>query len=223
MDIPIDVQDNPRLKKFQGKNCIGAYEFDDEGSPSGNALLVEDGILRGFLSTRSQLPTRNHISNGHARNLKHQRPISRMGVTVISGKDTKSIEELKELMINEIREQKKPFGIIVYETSGGETDTTSFNFQAFSGQISYACLLYPDGSEIPVKGVDFVGTPLQALNNIIAVGDEQVIENHYCGAESGFIPVTTISPAILLSTLELQSRREDLVTQYILPKPKLKS
>jgi len=72
-----------------------------------------------------------------------------------------------------------------------------------------------------VRGVNFVGTPLQALNNIIAVGSEQEMDNGYCGAESGFIPITTIAPGVLLSNLELQAKEEALVTQYILPRPKL--
>ena len=72
-----------------------------------------------------------------------------------------------------------------------------------------------------MRGVNFIGTPLQALNNVIAVGDELVLNNGYCGAESGFIPITTISPAILLSNLELQAKTEELVTQFILGKPRL--
>lgn len=219
INIPIDILDDPSCRRFKGRRCIGAFEFDDEGVKSRRALLVEDGILRGFLNTRADIPSRGNRPNGHARNAKHQRPISRMGVTIVKGKEPMTAEQLRERLIEEIKAQKKPFGMIVYETSGGETDTTSYNFQAFSGEISYATLVYPDGSEMVVRGVDFVGTPLQALNNIIAVGDEQVVDNHYCGAESGFIPVTTISPAILLSNLELQAKDEALITQYLLPRP----
>lgn len=220
--LPINIRDNPRLKEFKNERCIGAYEYDDEGTPSRSALLVEKGILKDFLNTRSQLPYKTYAPNGHARNKKFQRPISRMGVTIIeASKNALSFERLKELLIAEINKQKKPFGMIVYETSGGETETQSYDFQAFSGEISYATLVYPDGKEEPVRGVNFVGTPLQALNNIIAVGDQQVLDNGYCGAESGFITVSTISPAILLKNLELQAKEEELVTQYILPKPKI--
>jgi TldD protein len=220
--VDVTIRDDPTLKKFKGQRCIGAYDYDDEGVPAQDALLVEDGVLRDFLTTRAAISRRGFASNGHARNAKYQRPISRMGVTIIDGgEDTYSLEELKERLVEEIRRQKKPFGMIVYETSGGETDTTSFDFQAFNGEISYATLVYKDGREVNVRGVDFVGTPLQALNNIIAVGKEQELDNGYCGAESGFIPVSTISPAILLKNLELQPKEEELVTQYILPRPKL--
>ena len=215
----LTMRDNPRIKRFKGQRCVGAYDFDDEGSPSKNAVLIEDGILKGFLNTRAALNSRNHKPNGHARNKKFQRPISRMAVTIIEGQQPVSLKRLKELLIEEIKLQKKPFGMIVYETSGGETETTTYDFQAFSGEISYATLVYPDGKEVSVRGVNFVGTPLQALHNIAAIGDELVLDNGYCGAESGFLPISTISPAILLRNLELQSKQEELVTQYILPGP----
>ena len=220
-NVYIDMRDDPTLKRFQGKRCIGAYDFDDEGTPARCANLVQGGVLKGFLSTRAVLSRKGFVPDGHARNKKFQRPISRMAVTIIEGKEPLSMEQLKELLIEEINEQNKPFGMIVYETSGGETETTAYDFQAFAGDISFATLVYPNGREVCVRGVDFVGTPLQALNNIIAVGDQQELDNGFCGAESGFIPVSTISPAVLLSNLELQAKDEELVTQYILPRPKL--
>jgi TldD protein len=221
VNVKLSIKDDPTLKKFGGLHCIGAYEFDDEGTPAGCAELVSEGHLRGFLNTRAELPAKGNQMNGHARCRQHQRPISRMGVTIVKGEETVSSEQLKELLVAEIKRQGKPFGMIVHDTSGGETDTTSYDFQAFAGQISFATLVYPDGKEEVVRGVDFVGTPLQALQNIVAVGDDQVIDNHFCGAESGFLPVTTISPSILIKNLELQAKDETLITQFLLPRPKL--
>ncbi|NLF25852.1 MAG: hypothetical protein GX589_09390 [Deltaproteobacteria bacterium] len=220
LDVDLDISDNPRLKQLKGRRCIAAYEFDDEGTPAAEALLVKGGHLRGFLNTRAGIPVKNNKPNGHARNRKAERPVSRMAVTVIKGNESVSWDELKQLLVAEIRAQGKPFGMIVYETAGGETETSNYDFQVFSGEIAYATLVYPDGREEVVRGVDFVGTPLQALSNIIAVGNEQVLDNHYCGAESGMIPVSTICPAILLKTLELQAKQEERVTQYILPRPR---
>jgi predicted Zn-dependent protease len=221
VNVDLTIRDNPTLKQFKGARCIGAYEFDDEGAPAHNTLLVEDGILRDFLNTRASLKRHGFAPNGHARNAKFQRPISRMAVTIVEGGKPVTMDKLRAMLIDEIKRQNKPFGMIVYETSGGETETTSYDFQAFAGEISFATLVYPDGKEVCVRGVNFVGTPLQALNNVIAVGDTREIDNSFCGAESGFIPVTTISPAVLLNNLELQTKDEELVTQYILPRPKL--
>jgi len=221
LNVDVSIRDNPRLKEFKGKRCIGSYDFDDEGTPARDTLLVDKGILKEFLNTRAATQKKGFVPNGHARNKKFQRPISRMAVTIVESRQGLKWESLRELLIAEIKLQRKPFGMIVYSTSGGETETARYDFQAFSGEISFATLIYPDGKEVCVRRVNFVSTPLQALSNIIAVGKEQNLDNSYCGAETGYIPVTTISPAILLRTLELQAKEEELVTQYLLPKPRL--
>jgi hypothetical protein len=71
-----------------------------------------------------------------------------------------------------------------------------------------------------VRGINFVGTPLQSLQNIVAIGDTKELDNGFCGAESGLIPISTISPAVLVSNLELQGKDEELVTPHILQRPK---
>jgi predicted Zn-dependent protease len=220
LNVDVTIRDNPKLKAWKGNKCLGAYDYDDEGVQAKDTLLVEGGVLKGFLSSRSALSKRNFTPNGHSRNARSQRPISRMGVLHISSKRGLSMTELKSLLLKEIEKQKKPFGLIIYETSGGETDTSSYDFQAFSGEISYATLIYPDGTEEVVRGVNLVGTPLQALNNVIAVGDSPELDNSFCGAESGFIPVSTISPAVLIKNLEFQAKEEELCTPHLLPKPR---
>ena len=217
--LPITIRDNPLQKEFNGQRCIGSYVYDDEGAKAQDTVLVEDGVLKGFLSTRAAIQKGRHISNGHARTKQHQRPISRMAVTIIEGKNGQPLDKLKAKLIQEIKRQKKPFGMIVYETNGGETDTTNYDFQAFSGDIAYATLVYPNGREVCVRGVNFVGTPMQSLSNIVAVGDQSVVDNGFCGAESGLLPITTISPAVLVSNLELQGKDEELVTPSILKRP----
>jgi predicted Zn-dependent protease len=220
LKAPITVRDNPQLKEFNGERCIGSYVYDDEGVKAADTVLIEDGVLKDYLTTRAAIKKGRYQSNGHARTKENQRAISRMGVTIVEGKNGLPIDRLKTKLIHEIKRQKKPFGMIVYETSGGETDTTNYDFQAFSGNISFATLVYPNGREVPVRGVNFVGTPLQSLNNIIAVGDTPVLDNGFCGAESGLIPISTISPAALISNLELQGKDEELVTPSILQRPK---
>lgn len=219
-NAPISVHDTPLLRKFNGERCIGAYQYDDEGVRAQDVALIENGTLKDFLTTRAPIRRGKFHSNGHARTQQNQRPVSRMAVTVIEGRGGVPMDTLKQRLIQEIKRQKKPFGMIVYETSGGETDTTSYDFQAFAGEISYATLVYPNGREVCVRGVNFVGTPLQALNNIIAIGDTPELDNSFCGAESGMLPISTIAPAVLLSNLELQAKNEELVSPHLLQRPK---
>ncbi|MCB0318149.1 MAG: hypothetical protein KDD56_05285, partial [Bdellovibrionales bacterium] len=49
INLPVTMRDNPKIKTFQGTKCIGSYDIDDEGVPAQEAMLVEEGILRGFL------------------------------------------------------------------------------------------------------------------------------------------------------------------------------
>jgi len=220
LKVPITVRDNPNLKEFKGQKCIGSYAYDDEGVKASDTVLIEDGVLKNYLTTRSAITKGRYQSNGHARTKSNQRPISRMAVTIVEGKNGLPLDRLKSRLIQEVKRQMKTFGLILSETWGGETHTTNYDFQAFSGDISYATLVYPNGREVPVRGVNFVGTPLQSLNNIIAMGDNPVMDNGFCGAESGLLPITTIAPAALISNLELQGKDEELVTPSILQRPK---
>ena len=57
------------------------------------------------------------------------------------------------------------------------------------------------------------------MNQILAVGAELEVDNGYCGAESGMVPVSTVAPAILVGNLELQAKDPTKVTHYLLPLP----
>lgn len=219
MHPDLSIYDDPSLKRFGGHSLIGHYPYDDEGSMGRRATLVERGILKGFLTTRSPIAKRGHKSNGHARNHSHERPISRMANLVVESHSQLSWNDLKELLIEEVRRRGLEFGMILLDVEGGETETEAYDFQAFLGEITVAVKVYADGTERYVRGVDFVGTPLGSLSNITAVGCEYAVDNGFCGAESGTIPVSTVSPALLLSNLELQVKDPSKVTQYALPLP----
>lgn len=219
MHEDITIFDDPNLKTYAGKTLLAHYPYDDEGTPAVRASLVERGILKGFLSTRSPLKKTAHSSNGHARNQLDERPISRMANLIIESHSPHDWAAMKARLIEEIKRQKLPFGIILLDVEGGETETDAYNFQVFMGQITRAVKVYASGRERYVKGVDFVGTPLSSLSHIIAVGRDSEVDNGFCGAESGTIPVSTVAPALLMSTLELQAKIPSRITQYALPLP----
>jgi TldD protein len=209
----LSLRDNPTLTHHDGQSLIGHYKYDDEGVPATDALLVEEGVLKGFLGSRTGISKR-HRSNGHARASFHQRPISRMGTLLVESSKGLSAPALKQLLLKEIHRQNAPFGMRIIDASSGETATDAYNFQAFLGEVNLAAKVYPDGREELVHGVNFVGTPLNAIRNIIGAGAHNEVDNAYCGAESGYIPVSTISPALVLSELELQSKPDAPYTQY---------
>jgi len=218
----LTLHDNPAMERFGGKSLAGHYPYDDEGVPAQDARLIEDGVLRGFLTSRLPIGKR-HRSNGHARSAYHARAMSRMGVTIVEAKDGLSDDEMKRAFLEEIRRQGVPFGVRIVDAYGGETSTDSYNFQAFLGDIDLATRVYPDGREELVRGVDFVGTPLNAIRGIIAASSRHEVDNGFCGAESGYVPVSTISPALLFEELELQQKPSRPLTQFAYPMPWEKS
>ena len=214
----INIIDDPGIDSYGGRQMIGHYLCDDEGNPAKKAVLVEKGILKNFLTTSSPIPGQKEL-NGHARNQQLERPISRMGNLCVVNLKPVTTEEMKELFIREIINQKKPYGIYIKETMGGETGTSNYDFQAFKGEIMNSVRVLPNGKEEPVRGVDFVGTPLSALDSVLCMGDDPELDNAYCGAESGVIPVSTIAPSMLMKNLELQSKDRERFAPYSLPLP----
>jgi len=133
---------------------------------------------------------------------------------------TLSAAKLKEALLAEARRQEKPFGLIIRDVTGGNTDTSSYAYQAFKGQPR---LVYKvdakTGEETLVRGVEIVGTPLTALGKIVATGDDTRVFNGYCGAESGFVPVSTVAPTVLIGEIELQRTRKDTGRPPVLASP----
>ena len=212
------VYDDPRLTTFEGQSVIGHYRFDDEGMPATHAELLADGGVRGFLTTRAPVAPR-HKSNGHARAETFERPVSRMAVTVVEGTEPVSARDMRRMLLEEVRRRNLPFGVRVLDAEGGETATKAYDFQAFLGEVKLATRIFPDGSEELIRGVNFVGTPLNAVGGIVAVGNDRRVDNSYCGAESGYVPVTTISPSVLVEDLELQSDARRALGAYTYPLP----
>jgi len=64
-----------------------------------------------------------------------------------------------------------------------------------------------------------VGTPLASFAKILATSDRQEVFNGYCGAESGNVPVSAVSPAILVSEIEIEKKQKSQDRPPLLPPP----
>jgi len=80
--------------------------------------------------------------------------------------------------------------------------------------------IYPDGRpDELVRGTDIVGTPLASFAKILATGDKPEVFNGYCGAESGNVPVSAVSPSILVSEIEIEKKAKSNDRPPLLPEP----
>lgn len=215
----ISVYDNPLLETFKGIDLRGHYLYDDEGVPAQNLVLVDNGILKNFMMSRS--PIKGFAqSNGHGRKQAGKAVVSRMGTTIVKAKESVSFDKLRQMLIEEIKKQNKPYGLIIDDISGGFTNTDTYNPQSFKVQPLLVYKVYPDGrpDEI-IRGADLVGTPLISFTKIIAAADDDAVFNGSCGAESGWVPVSAIAPSLLLSEVEVEKVEKTYDNLPLLPAP----
>jgi TldD protein len=215
----ISIVDDPTRKEMGGEDLLGYYKFDDEGVPSQDVKLVEHGVLKNFEMSRQPLVGFLH-SNGHGRRQLGAFPESRQGNLIVESSKTMTNAQLRAELIKLIKEQGKPYGLLIDDIAGGFTFTGRGQPQAFQVQPLVVYKVFPDGRpDELVRGVDIVGTPLTALTKIVATGDKEDVFNGYCGAESGSVPVAAVSPAILTSELEVQKKETSTDRPPILPPP----
>ena len=215
----LSITDDTTMKKLGGQDLLGYYQFDDEGVPAERVTLVDHGVLKNFEMSRSPLVGFPH-SNGHGRRQLGATPVSRQGNLIVQSSKTMTNPALRQKFVELIKEQHKPYGLLIDDIAGGFTFTGRGQPQAFQVQPLVVYEVFPDGRpDELVRGVDIVGTPLAALTKIVATGDTPEVFNGYCGAESGSVPVAAASPAILISEMEVQKKETSTDRPPILPPP----
>src|SRR6266481_983524 len=215
----LSIADDTTMKKLGKQDLLGYYQFDDEGVPAQRVPLVDHGVLKSFEMSRSPLVGFPH-SNGHGRRQLGATPVSRQGNLIVQSSKTVTNAQLRAKLIELIKAQSKPFGLLIDDIAGGFTFTGRGQPQAFQVLPLVVYKVFPDGQpDELVRGVDIVGTPLAALTKIVATGDTPEVFNGYCGAESGSVPVSAASPAILTSELEVQKKESSTDRPPILPPP----
>jgi len=204
----LSVTDDPSRRQFNGKDLNGFYEFDEECVPGQPAHLVENGVLKTFLMSRS--PTRGIVeSNGHGRRQPGSQVVARQGNLIVESTKQVPFEQLRTMLIEECHKQGKEFGLIFKDISGGFTTTRTWGPQAFKVLPILVYRVYADGRpDELVRGVDIVGTPLTCFSKIICTGDDPDVFNGMCGAESGSLPVSGISPSILVEQIEIEKKQK---------------
>lgn len=215
----ISVISDPTLANTAGTDLRGYYLFDDEGVKAGRVTLVDNGILKTFLMSRTPLE-KVPGSNGHGRRQPGQAPVGRQSNLIVESSKQVPFEQLRQLLIEECKKQDKPYGLLFEDISGGFTMTNRRGPQSFKVLPLVVYRIYADGRpDELIRGVDIVGTPLTSFSKIVYTGDDPGVFNGSCGAESGWVPVSAVSPSILVSTIEIEKRTRDQSRPPILPPP----
>ncbi len=217
----LSVVFDPTVKEYEGKPLNGSYEFDDEGVKAQRLTLVDKGILKTFLMSRSPIAGFPQ-SNGHGRRQPGYEIVSRQSNLFVESTNKVSDAQLRQMLIEEIKRQGKPYGLYFDQVTSGYTTTQRAGLQAFTVVPLTVYKVYPDGRpDELIRGVDIVGTPLASFAKIMATSDKSDVFNGYCGAESGYVPVAAISPALLVREIEVQRKERSQDRPPYLSRPSI--
>jgi TldD protein len=169
----------------------GSLTVDDEGTPSGRTVLIEDGILTGYLQDRlnARLMGVRPTGNGRRESYAHV-PMPRMTNTVmLGGTDT------KDDMIASVKR-----GLYAVNFGGGQVDIVSGKF-VFSASEAY--LIENGRVTAPVKGATLIGNGPDALTKVMAVGDDMALDPGIgtCGKAGQGVPVGVGQPTLKMRGL----------------------
>ena len=169
----------------------GSLTVDDEGTPTGRTVLIEDGILRGYLQDRmnARLMGMEPTGNGRRESFAHA-PMPRMTNTfMLDGADD------PDEIVGRVKK-----GIYAKNFSGGQVDITSGKF-VFSAAEAY---LIEDGkTTAPLKGASLIGNGPDVLTRVAAIGNDFALDTGIgtCGKNGQGVPVGVGLPTLLVDPI----------------------
>lgn len=170
-------------------NYWGTTNVDDEGNPTKKNILIENGILKGYLIDELNNHKMNMSITGSGRreNYKYA-PTSRMNNTYLAPSTDKIEDMIKSI----------DYGIYATNMGGGSVDpvTGDFNFA-----VNEAYLIENGKVTDMVLGGSLIGNTLDILKNVEMVSDDLSFDTGFCGSKSGNVPVTIGEPTIKVSKI----------------------
>ena len=167
----------------------GTFPFDDEGTPGQKTVLVENGILKGYLYDRLAAMKDGCASTGNGRRESYQqRPIVRMSNTLIAPGNS-APEEI-------IRSVDK--GLFVEKMGGGQVNTVNGEFVF---EVSEGYLIENGEIAAPVRGATLTGNGPDVLKRIVMVGTDLGFGIGTCGKDGQGVPVADAQPTLLISEI----------------------
>ncbi|HTG80727.1 MAG TPA: TldD/PmbA family protein [Geobacteraceae bacterium] len=167
----------------------GSFSFDDEGSPAQKTILVENGILKGYLYDRLTAMKDGCASTGNGRRESYQtKPIVRMSNTLIAPGET-APESI-------VREAER--GLFVRKMGGGQVNTVNGDFVF---EVSEGYLIENGMVGEPVRGATLTGNGPEVLKRIARVGNDLGFGIGTCGKDGQGVPVADAQPTLLISEI----------------------
>ena len=169
----------------------GSLSVDDEGNPTSRTVLIEDGILRGYLQDRMNARLMGAEVTGNGRRESYANiPMPRMTNTFMLGGDIAA----EEIVASVER------GLYAVNFGGGEVDITSGKF-VFSTSEAY--WIENGKVQYPVRGATLIGNGPDALTRVTLVGSDMCLDPGIgmCGKDGQSVPVGVGQPTVRIEGL----------------------
>ena len=169
----------------------GSLSIDDEGTPTSNTILIEDGILTGYMQDRmnARLMGMTPTGNGRREGFAHA-PMPRMTNTYMHSGDHDPQD-----ILNSVKK-----GLYAVNFGGGQVDITSGKF-VFSASEAY---MVEDGKiGAPVKGATLIGNGPDVLTRVKMIGNDMQLDPGVgtCGKDGQGVPVGVGQPSLLVENI----------------------
>jgi hypothetical protein len=227
------VVDDPSQSEWRTRPLIGTYPVDSEGVVPQPVTLVEKGIFKTFLSTRT--PSKDAtVSNGRAR-LPGAFGAKAAAISnlFVSSSEGVSTADLKAQFLKLVADRGKPYGIIVRKMDFPSTMPVSdvrryANPQEKSSSLPLLIYrVYPDGREELIRGLRFRGFTARNMKDIVAASSELFafdflgnLAPFSLSGVGGYIYASTVvAPSVLFEDLELETLDQDLPKLPIVSSP----
>lgn len=178
-------------------NTWGSLNIDDEGMPTQRNLLIENGILKGYLIDKLGSRKMGMAPTGSSRRESYRyAPTSRMNNTYIAAGESTPEEIIAST----------EFGIYAKYMGGGSVNTATgdYNFNVREGYI-----IRKGKIAEAIKGATLIGNGMDTLKKIDRVGNNLKHEIGMCGSMSGTVPVTVGQPMLRVAELTVGGRKEE--------------
>jgi TldD protein len=210
----IDVVDDPTLKTGpRGEPLWGNYAADDEGVPARSVSLIERGVLKTLLMSRSPRKELRQ-SNAHYRNgigpsianliVKTSRPQSRAKLIAFAEREAKKRGANTKVYV--VKRLSSALGSMFSLSGMGQWAQVMGDPPLPSGLRILAVEAYvvSGGKEQPVRGLNLEKLDLRALKDVLGVGDESYVYNHRTPAESAIV-----TPSLLIPNIDVKRHEAD--------------
>jgi TldD protein len=239
----MDVVDDPTQADFGGQKLLGHYQYDSEGVKARPLTLVDKGILKDFLRTRTPTLKGFDGSNGHARLPgSFGSDAAGIGNLFVRASQTVPAVDMKKKLIELCKQRSKPYCLIVRKldwpsSASPEELRRELSGMAMSGgggrPVSVPLLVYRvdgEGKEELVRGVRFRGLSTRSLKDIVAASDQPYVYNYIdstlpfalMGAGGFVTNSTVIAPAMIFEDVEFEQVIDETPNPPIVPPPPVK-